>query len=64
VAYYTYIDAEERGGRYYYKGKPLDVRGSKTPRGRSDSSVQIGGVNGQVEPAYYTELKSGTSVSS
>ncbi|MGB9706223.1 MAG: hypothetical protein ACPL3C_12290, partial [Pyrobaculum sp.] len=64
VAYYVYLDAEERGGRYYYKGKPLDVRKPKTPRGRGNSSAQIGGVDGQVEPTYYTESKSGTAVSS
>ncbi|RFA94481.1 hypothetical protein, partial [Pyrobaculum aerophilum] len=64
VAYYVYLDAEERGGRYYYKGKPLDVRRPKTPKGQASGSAQLGEPGGQAEPMYYTETKSGTVVSS
>ncbi|WP_333639564.1 hypothetical protein, partial [Pyrobaculum aerophilum] len=64
VAYYVYLDAEERGGRYYYRGKPLDVRRPKTPRDRAGGSAQSGEPVGQAEPMYYTETKSGTAVSS
>lgn len=64
VAYYVYLDAEERGGRYYYKGKPLDVRRPKTPRDRAGGSAQGSEPVGQAEPMYYTETKSGTAVSS
>ncbi|MEM2026031.1 MAG: hypothetical protein QXW94_07050, partial [Desulfurococcaceae archaeon] len=59
VTLYAYFEVEERGGRYYHNGKPLDVRKPKTPRGAEGNTM----APVEMQPAYYTETRSGTSVS-
>ena len=60
VALYAYLDVEERGGRYYHNGKPLDVRKPRTPRGANGGTA----APGEIQPTYYTDTRSGASVSS
>jgi hypothetical protein len=56
-AVYVFLDAEERGGRYLYRGKPLDVR-----KPRNNKAAGAEGV-GDVAPLSYTDTsKQGTTV--
>lgn len=56
-AVYVFLDAEERGGRYLYRGKPLDVR-----KPRNNKAAGAEGV-GDVAPLSYTDTsKRGTAV--
>jgi hypothetical protein len=56
-AVYVFLDAEERGGRYLYRGKPLDVR-----KPRNNKAAGAEGV-GDVAPLSYTDTsKRGTTV--
>ena len=53
----VFLDAEERGGRYFYRGKPLDVR-----KPRNNKATETEGV-GDAAPLSYTDTsKRGTTV--
>jgi hypothetical protein len=49
TAVYVFLDAEERGGRYFYRGKPLDVR-----KPRNNKAAGAEGV-GDAAPLSYTD---------
>jgi hypothetical protein len=56
-AVYVFLDAEERGGRYFYRGKPLDVR---KPRNNKAAGAEGAG---DAAPLSYTDTsKRGTTV--
>jgi hypothetical protein len=56
-AVYVFLDAEERGGRYLYRGKPLDVR-----KPRNNKAAGAEGV-GDAAPLSYTDTsRRGTTV--
>ncbi|AKT34696.1 hypothetical protein PYWP30_01063 [Pyrobaculum sp. WP30] len=56
-AVYVFLDAEERGGRYLYRGKPLDVRKPRNNRAAGAEGV------GDAAPLSYTDTsKQGTTV--
>jgi hypothetical protein len=56
-AVYVFLDAEERGGRYFYRGKPLDVR-----KPRNNKAAGAEGV-GDAAPLSYTDTsRRGTTV--
>ena len=59
---YMYLDVEERGGRLYYRGKPLEVRKPKNVRGQGASSSEDSGASGDAAPLYSVEHKTGTAV--
>jgi hypothetical protein len=57
TAVYVFLDAEERGGRYFYRGKPLDVR---KPRNNKAAGAEGAG---DAAPLSYTDTsKRGTTV--
>jgi hypothetical protein len=56
-AVYVFLDAEERGGRYFYRGKPLDVRKPRNNKATETEDV------GDAAPLSYTDTsKWGTTV--
>jgi len=56
-AVYVFLDAEEHGGRYFYRGKPLDVR-----KPRNNKAAGAEGV-GDAAPLSYTDTsRRGTTV--
>ena len=61
-AVYVYLDVEERGGRLYYRGRPLDVGKPKNIRGQGTSSSKDGVASGDAAPLYNLEHKTGTAV--